>query len=72
VNVYFLVLGSVAGLMIITIVQAVTSAHIVWLSWVVLVGGILLLIAAIRLFRIGLAKVRARDRAIADRMAKGY
>jgi hypothetical protein len=70
-NVYFLVLGSVAALMLFTVVLAIVGVQIVWLSWVLLVTVILLLIAAIRLFRRSLAVVRARDREIAERRARG-
>ncbi len=71
-NAYFLVLGSVAALMLFTLVLAIVGVQIAWLSWVLLATAILLLIAAIRLLRTALAVVRARDRALAERMARGH
>ena len=71
-NVYFLVLGGVAAVMLVTVIMAIVGVQLVWLSWILLATAIILLIAAIRLFRTALAAVRARDRAVAERMAKGY
>ncbi len=68
-NVYFLVLGSVAAVMLFTILLVVIGEQAVWLSWLLLAIAFGLLAAAIRLFRKALAGVRAHDRALAAKMA---
>ena len=70
-NAQFLVMASVVGLMLLTLVLAIVRVQIVWLSWVLLATAILLLMAAMRLCRRALTAVRARDRARAEHMARG-
>ncbi len=68
-NVYFLVLGGVAAVMLFTILLVIVGIQAVWVSWLLLAIAFGLFAAAIRLFRKALASIRARDRALAASMA---
>jgi hypothetical protein len=67
-NVYFVMLGGDAALMLFTVGLAIIDVRIVWLSWVLLVIAIGWLVTSVRLFRGALEMVRARDREMAERM----
>jgi hypothetical protein len=71
VNEYFAVLGGCGAFMMITLALRVVSVQLVWLSWVLLVTAVLLAIASIPLLRKALALLAARERATAERRAKG-
>ena len=59
------------AVMIFTVILAIVAVHIVWLSWVLLIAGIVNLVVSFRFWRQALATNRARDRELAARMAKG-
>jgi hypothetical protein len=67
VNPYFAVLGGSAGLMLFTLLLAIFSVRIVWLSWVLLASGILLIVRSIVMLRRALAVMRERDRQLTER-----
>ena len=71
VNPYFAVLGGTVGLMLFTLILAIFDVRIVWLSWVLLASGILLVGRSIVMLRRSLAVVRERDREIAQRRMRG-
>jgi hypothetical protein len=71
VNPYFAVLGGSVGLMVFTLALAILDVRIVWLSWVLLASGILLVGRSIVMLRRSLAVVRERDREIAQRRMRG-
>jgi hypothetical protein len=70
-NPYFAVLGGSVGLMVFTLALAILDVRIVWLSWVLLASGILLIGRSIVMLRRSLAVVRERDREIAQRRMRG-
>jgi hypothetical protein len=71
VNPYFAVLGGSVGLMVFTLALAILDVRIVWLSWVLLASGILLVGRSIVMLRRSLAVVRECDREIAQRRMRG-
>jgi hypothetical protein len=71
VNPYFAVLGTGAGLMLFTLALAIFSVQIVWLSWVLLACGFLLIARSIVLLRRAKAIMREHDRELAQRRMRG-
>jgi len=71
VNPYFAVLAGSAALMVLTLILAVLGDQIVWLSWVLLVSGIVLIVLSIVMLRRALAVMREHDRQVAERRARG-
>lgn len=71
-NPHSLLMIGAGAVMIFTVVLAIVSAHIVWLSWVLLATAIVWLIGTVRLLRTAIAVRRARDRELAARMARGF
>jgi hypothetical protein len=71
VNEYFIGMGGCGAFMIFTIALPILGVHVVWLSWVQLMIAILLVSASVLLLRKGWALSAARDRATAERRAKG-
>ncbi len=72
VNPYFLLMSSIAALMVFTLILSVFAAIPMWFSWVSLLAALFLLFVSIRLVRASLATARARDRAMAQRRARGH
>jgi fatty acid desaturase len=70
-NPYFAVLAASVGLMLFTLILAIFSVEIVWLSWVLLASAILLVFRSIVMLRRSLAVMRENDRQIAERRMRG-
>jgi hypothetical protein len=72
VNMHSLLMSGTGVVMVFTVTLAIVGVQIVWLSWVLLATAIGWFIASMRLFRTALAAIRARDRALAERLARGH
>jgi len=72
VNPFFAVLASDAALMLFVIILAIADVQIVWLSWVLLAGAIILVPSAVTMYRRASAIRRQNEQGIAERRARGF
>jgi hypothetical protein len=70
-NPYFAVLGTIAALMLFTIILAIFDVQVVWLSWVLLAIAILMFERSITMLRRARASMRAHERRIVEHRARG-
>jgi ABC-type Fe3+-siderophore transport system permease subunit len=68
---YTITMFGTGAVMVFAVVLAIIPVQLVWLSWVLLVIAVGSLVIAIRLLRTSLVIMRARERELAARMAKG-
>ncbi len=71
VNPYFAVVAVDLALMFVTVGVGISDVQIVWLSWVLLAGAILVIPPSVTMYRRARAIVRAREHEQAQRRARG-